>query len=119
MKITMSDGREFALTKIARRIHTEIGEYDLPTNIGTVWCAEYVTPVHKMHSTFARRTRGFGSSFNTALAAVYEKLDDAGELDDDMLPCEDCGKGYRVLSVVDSYVQHDDKCPAMNDTGET
>jgi hypothetical protein len=110
----MTDGREFTLLKIATVL---IGDQELGGR--KIWQAEYIHPMHKMHATYTRTERGFGTTPDEAIARMYEKLEDAGELNDSRLPCESCGKGYRILSVAESHIPHDDKCPAMNDTGET
>jgi hypothetical protein len=114
MDIKMSDGRQIRLTKLARLAEPPIphGEYL------AVWQAEAVYPRRKFGGAFIQPEHGYGGSMREAVAQLYDKLDDAGELEDDLLPCTSCGKGYRLISVVSTYVEHDDKCPAMKDGDE-
>ena len=108
MKISMSDGRDIKLTELTSK----------PGFI-TVWQAEVIYAQRKMHYNITRAVRGFGQTVREAIVQLYGKLDDAGELEDNLIPCQLCGKGYRVVSIVDTHIPHGDKCPAMSDTGET
>src|SRR5579871_682094 len=108
----MTDGRDIELLKIGSTIASDTVIPEV-----TIWRAQVIYPVHKMHSSYIHAARCFGSSPDAAIASMYAALDDAGELDDEMLPCESCGQGYRMLSLVSSYIPHKEICPAMNDTG--
>jgi hypothetical protein len=111
VNIVMSDGLEIKLTKIVSRFNPPYNLGELPRHV--IWQAERIYPVHKMHSSFTRVARGFGVTQSEAIAHLYTELDDTGELDNDYLPCEDCQKGYRIVSTAEAYIPHDDKCPAM------
>lgn len=122
MNVTMSDGRNITLTRITSTLDQQTaGKLRTPPKRGrriTIWQAETPRPVFKISGSFPRVLRGFGPTPEHALARLYDELEDAGELDQDASPCLDCGGGYRILSVAQSYVQHNDKCPAMNDRQE-
>lgn len=114
MKVTMPDGHEFELTVMEGSVKM----MTVMTEIPCVWRAEAVIPVQKLSGSFTREYLGFGTSLSEAIADCYRKLDADGELRDSRIPCDSCGKGYRVLSVVNSYLPHAEICPAMSDTGE-
>jgi hypothetical protein len=107
VKVTIS-GRDIELTPLSGGMPGTTWEV-------TVWQASSAYVRHKMGGAFAHPERGFGMTPADAIACLFEKLDDAGEMEGQYDPCESCGKGMRILSVVTSYIKHDDKCPAMNE----
>jgi hypothetical protein len=108
MIVTMSDGRTFALTRRTGKSVSVMTEKSWPE----IWQAESPEPRKKMHASWVSIERGFGPNPQEAIADAYRQLDDSGMLDDARTPCPDCGRGYRVLAVSDSYIPHGDKCPA-------
>jgi hypothetical protein len=109
MIMHLSDGRDVILTRITGKRNGLSVEF---------WQAEYIYLRNKMAGPLTRSEMGFGASVNEAVIALYDRLADAGELDSNLTPCTSCGKGYRLISMVSSFIEHDDKCPAMADPGE-
>jgi hypothetical protein len=86
--------------------------------IWQVWQASFTFPVKKMGGSRPVTVLGHGATFSQAIASLYNKLADEGELENRYTPCPDCGKGRRVMSLATSYVPHDAKCPAVADKEE-